>query len=700
METGGGPVDAQLARRTDAHVPRVAVRRAAFVVLVVLTLSCTAWFTWNMIRVNGTAPLELAIFVLGTLLLIPIATSFWMSVFGFVVQLRGHDALAIDVRRSDRVDLSPAATTAIVVPAFEEDMDGVVARLVATQKDLARIGRADAFDVFVLSDTIDTKRWIEEEVALASAFDRFPKPGRVHYRNRAHNVAKKAGNIADFCQRHGDHYRYMIVFDADSVMSARTLVRLVTLMELRPDVGIIQAPPVPVNRRTLFGRLQQFAARVYGPTWSTGLAYLQGGEGNYYGHNAILRIGAFMEHCRLPVLPGEPPLGGHVLSHDFVEAALMRRGGYKVYLAPDLGGSFEEPPATLIDYTARDRRWCQGNLQHARLLRMRGLHPISRLHLIMGIVSYVSAPLWLLLLLLSTAEALRWRLAEHQYFASEGALFPTWEISVQRQASFLLATVMALLFVPRALAVVARLRDARERAQFGGGMRLIASAAGECIFSMLLAPVLAFDQTKSVISILFGRSVGWPAQPRDDSGTPWSQAIRRHAGATVAGALWAWLLLDLAPEFLPWMLPVVSGMLLSIFLSRFSSRVSVGAWARRRGLLLTPEETAPPAVLRAAREELARNDDHEPHEPQTVTGNALAHVLESERVRALHLTFAAEDAASDPLEQHALEGLKLKCRLHGPAALDEREQRALLHSPAALRELASSASRHPDTNGG
>lgn len=697
MELDGGRVDAHGARRAGAHAPGIAARRAAFVVLVVLTTSCTAWFTWNMIRMNGKSPLEVAIFVLGLLLLVPIATSFWMSVLGFVVQLRGHDPLAIDVRSGDRLDLSPAARTAIVVPVFEEDMDGVVARLVATQKELAGIGRAGAFDVFVLSDTIDPKRWIDEEVALASAWTRFPSPERVHYRNRAHNVAKKAGNIADFCRRHGDRYRYMIVFDADSVMSARTLVRLVTLMELRPDVGILQAPPVPVNRRTLFGRLQQFAARVYGPTWSTGLAYLQGGEGNYYGHNAILRIDAFMEHCRLPVLSGAPPLGGHVLSHDFIEAALMRRGGYKVYLAPDLGGSFEEPPPTLIDYTARDRRWCQGNLQHARLLGLRGLHAVSRLHLVMGIMSYVAAPLWLLLLLLSTAEALRWRLAEHQYFASEGSLFPTWEISVERQASLLLATVMALLFVPRGLAVIARLRNERERAQFGGGIRLVVSAVCECVFSILLAPILAFDQTKCVIAILGGRSVGWPTQPRDDRGTPWSQAIRRHAGATLAGALWAWLLLDLAPEFLPWMLPVVSGMLLSILLSRFSSRVSAGTWARRHGLFLTPEETAPPAVLRTARDELAQNALRET--PAHI-GNALARVLEDERVRALHLAFAQENELSDPLELHALEGLKLKCRLHGPAALDAREQRTLLHSPAALHELACGSSRHPAASGG
>src|SRR6185436_13422446 len=201
----------------------------------------------------------------------------------------------------------------------------------ATWETLVLTGRASAFQIFVQSDTTDPQRWLEEELAV-SAFAAQIGPGRVHYRNRPSNEGRKAGNILDFCCRWGEQFRYMVIFDADSVMDGDTLVRLVQLMEQHADAGIIQAPPQPVNRLTLFGRLQQFAASVYGRTWAAGLVWLQGGDGNYYGHNAIVRIAPFMEHCRLPTLPGDAPLGGSILSHDFVEAALMRRAGWRVHL--------------------------------------------------------------------------------------------------------------------------------------------------------------------------------------------------------------------------------------------------------------------------------------------------------------------------------------------------------------------------------
>jgi membrane glycosyltransferase len=662
---------------------RIAARRAIFVVLVLVTLALLAELMFDMIRVNGVTPLECAIFALSMLLLLPIVMSFWIAVIGFAVE--GNDPLALSLAHEETQG-GPLSPTALVVPIYNEDVDRVLARLAASYASLARTGRADAFEIFVLSDTMDPQRWLDEEVAIARFRAQFPSPERVHYRNRIRNVGKKAGNITDFCRLHGDRFAYMIVFDADSVMSGESLVKLVRAMERHPRVGIIQAPPTPVNRRSLFGRLQQFAARAYGPTWANGLVYLQCGEGNYYGHNAILRIAPFVEHCRLPVLPGRAPLGGNVLSHDFVEAALMRRAGYEVHLAADLGGSFEEPPPTLIDFAARDRRWCQGNLQHARLLGMRGIHPISRLHLFMGVMTYASAPLWLLLLLVSTAEALREQFSEHQYFAPGGSLFPVFDISIESQAKLLLAGVMALLFVPRILALASRWRDADDRRKFGGGMRLLLSGAVECFFSILFAPILALTQTQFVISILRGRSSGWQPQTRSERGTTLAEAVQRHAGATILGAVWAVLLVRFAPSLVPWMSPFLAGMLLSIPLSIVSSRVGAGEWARRRGLLATPEETAPEPVLCLLRDRLSRLEARPARAPAS---SALERVLADPIARYAHLAFTSPQPGDDPLAEHELQRLVLKCKLHGPASLSDEEQRGLLLAPHALHTLVA-----------
>ena len=657
-------------------------RRSVFVGLVVLTVTPLALVMVDMIRANGTTFLECVILALTLFLLLPIAISFWLAIVGFAVQWSRRDPSGLDLAPGDSPHGPFDFKTAIVVPIYNEDPRRVVAALAASFASLGRTGRLDAFDFFVLSDTTDPQSWLEEELAITRFRERLRDPGRIRYRNRISNDAKKAGNIGDFCRTHGERYRYMIVFDADSLMAGSTLVRLVELMESHGDAGIIQVPAVPVNRRTLFGRMQQFAARAYGPTWAAGLAHMQGGEGNYYGHNAILRIAPFREHCELPVLRGKAPLGGHVLSHDFVEAALMRRAGYKVYLATALDGSFEEPPPTLIDYAARDRRWCQGNLQHTRLLGIPGLHPISRLHLMLGVMSYLASPLWILLLLLATVEALRWKLTEHEYFKPGGSQFPIWEISIETQATILFASVMLLLFLPRGLALISTMRDRRERLHFGGGARLAASGIAECLFSILIAPVLALAHTQFVISILMGRTTGWTSQARGDRGTSLREATLRHAGVTVLGVAWSWILLHYSTELFLWMSPVLAGMTLSIPLSILSSRVSAGERARKLGLLLTPEEVAPPAILRRFRDELDRTACDDEGDERS----ALERVLTDPRTRRAHLALVPP-RRGDPLEEHALQGLVLKVRLRGVDALSDEEQRALLLAPHAIAAL-------------
>ena len=298
----------------------------------------------------------------------------------------------------------------------------------AIHRSLDRTGRGADFDFFVLSDTADPDRWVDEELEWFDWCRSVGGFGRIFYRRRRVRVERKSGNIADFCRRWGSQYRYMIVLDADSVMSGEALVRLVQLMEGSPATGLIQTVPASVDRKTLFGRVQQFAGRVYGPMFAAGLHYWQLGDGQYWGHNAIIRVAPFMEHCALPRLPGKPPLGGEILSHDFVEAALLGRAGWDLWLAYDLPGSYEESPSSLLEEMKRDRRWCQGNLQHLRLVLTRGLEGPHRALFLNGVMSYVSALLWFCFLALSTAEGLWEAVRAPDYFPVAHSLFPDWPV--------------------------------------------------------------------------------------------------------------------------------------------------------------------------------------------------------------------------------------------------------------------------------
>ena len=294
---------------------------------------------------------------------------------------------------SVQVDVKAAAGTsrvAIIIPVYNEPVDRVFAGIRAIYGSVMARPGSDAFDIFILSDSNQPQQWVSEEAAWFRLQRELNSQDRIFYRRRPDNLGKKSGNISDFCRTWGDHYRYMVVLDADSIMSGKTLVELLRRMEANPHVGLIQTTPGIVGGESLFGRMQQFANRLYGAVFLEGLGFWQQNGGNFWGHNAIIRVKPFVEHCDLPQLPGEKPFGGHILSHDFIEAALLRRAGWEVWLAADLDGSYEEGPQSLVDFALRDRRWCQGNLQHGMVLFARGLRGKSRVHLVNGILSYVS----------------------------------------------------------------------------------------------------------------------------------------------------------------------------------------------------------------------------------------------------------------------------------------------------------------------
>ncbi len=588
--------------RADDPGGRARWRRTLFFGLTLLTASAATGMMWDILQANGLNDLDRVGLALFFVLFLWISSSFWSAVMGFAVRLRGGDPALLGAAQAD----APLASrTALIMPIHNEDTARVAAGLDVIWSSISRLPEQAAFDLFILSDTRDPHIAAAEELAWADLVARHGAGGRIFYRRRAENTGRKAGNIADFVRRWGGAYDYTIVLDADSIMSGAAMVQLARLMDAHPRVGIIQALPLPAGRDTLFARLIQFATRLSSPMLASGLTYWQLAEGNYWGHNAIIRLNAFAAHCDLPRLPGSPPLGGEILSHDFVEAAFMRRAGFEVWLLPTEHGSWEEVPSNVIDYAARDRRWAQGNLQHLGLLRARGLHWLSRVHLMTGVLSYVTSPLWLLVLLLSSSVVILQALHGHQYFVpGSHSLFPNWPKYRDGEIATLLSLTAVVLLLPKVLAAVLVLRDRTLCRGFGGAARLSASLVIEQLFSILLAPAMMLFHTTFVISILSGRPVAWRAQERGDRGIGWLEALGRHKWHVIIGITWGALILKLAPRYIWWLLPVLAGMVLSVPLTMWTSRAGIGRWMRRRGLLLTPEETAPPAELAALGERL------------------------------------------------------------------------------------------------
>ena len=573
-------------------------RRVLFLGLTFLTSLSASALMADILRTNGFTPWEKASLIVFFVLVTWITGAFWTAVAGFIVQLIGRDSAVI--HSSDGAGKPLKGRTAVVMPIYNEDTTRVFAGLDVIWSSLVKQPEQAAFDLFVLSDTRKPEIGAAEEVAWARLVERHNAQGRIFYRRRKENLQRKAGNIADFVRSWGGAYDYAVVLDADSIMSGHALVTLAQSMDAHPEAGIIQALPTPAGRETLFARLIQFAARLNSLMLASGLAFWQLGEGNYWGHNAILRLREFAAYCDLPRLPGKPPLGGEILSHDFVEAAFMRRAGFKVWLLTDLGGSFEEVPSNVPDFAARDRRWAQGNLQHLGLLPARGLHWISRLHLITGVLSYSTSPLWLAALLLSSIVVCLDAINGYQYFPTGSySLFPTWPQYRDNEIVILLAGTLGVLLMPKILGATLALLNGKLRRSFGGGVRLLISLVVEQVFSTLLAPSMMLFHTSFVVTTLAGHPVAWNAQDRGDRGITFGEALSRHKWHVAIGLVWGGVILAIAPRYIWWMSPILGGLLLSVPLTMLTSLSSAGIWMRKRGLLLTPEETDTPPELKA-----------------------------------------------------------------------------------------------------
>jgi membrane glycosyltransferase len=667
------------------------LRRSLLLALTAAQTSVAAWCMSSVLPYHGAYALELAVLVLFVVLFGWVSAGFWTAMMGFFVQLLGDERFAISAGAGlagDGAPIDRRARTAIVMPICNEDVQRVFAGIRATYESVSRTGEMKHFDFFILSDSSDPDLRVAETHAWLGLCREVKGFGNIFYRWRQHRIKRKSGNVGDFCRRWGDQYRYMVVMDADSVMSGACLARLVRLMEANPGAGIIQTAPRAAGRETLFARVQQFATRLYGPLFTAGLHYWQLGESHYWGHNAIIRLAPFMRHCALGRLPGGGSLSGEILSHDFVEAALMRRAGWGVWIAYDLPGSYEEMPPNLVDELKRDRRWCHGNLINSRLMFGEGLHPAHRAVFMTGVMAYLSAPLWFLFLVLSTVLLAVHTLVPPTYFIAPNQLFPLWPEWHQEWAMALSLGTGALLFLPKILSgALACAQGARE---YGGPLRLCASLAGEVLFSALLAPVRMMFHTQFVLTSLLGWQVHWKSPPREDAQTGWVEALRRHGAQTLLGLAWAGAVYWLNPSYLWWLLPVVGALVLSIPVSVYSSRVSIGRRMRRAGYFAIPEETNPPQELVRVRQLCAL--------PARMP--ALAEAVVDPVVNAL----ACATSVARPRQPEAVRAQRAqlidKALRAGPHGLTGREAATLLGDPLALSRLHfaawTAADAHPD----
>jgi membrane glycosyltransferase len=658
-------------------------RRLVLALLIGAPTLVAANFMLQILPDRGWEGLDISIALLFGLLFAWISLGFWTAVAGFFVLLRGGDRWSI-TRGAAAAETAPIrGRTAVVMPISEEDVARVFAGLRVTYRSIERTGAIEHFDFFVLSDSWRPETWLREEAAWAALCREAGPNARIFYRRRRARPRRKSGNVAEFCRRWGKHYEYMVGLDADSVMSGETIVRLAHLIEARPDAALIQTQPAVVRAGSLLARAQQFSSRLYGPLYSAGLHFWQLGDGQYWGHNAIIRLAPWIEHCGLPRLPGKAPFGGEILSHDFVESALLARAGWSVWLAYDLGGSYEETPPTLAEELARDRRWCQGNLQHLRLVFTKGLYGAYRTLFVNGAMAYASGLLWLAFLVLSTVLAVLVAVVEPNYFPSGRALFPAWPIWRPEWAMWLLAATAALLFLPKVLGVLWALP---RRRGFGGLFGLLASVPVELVLSSLLAPIRMFFHTKFVLTNLLGRTVTWRAAKRGEDSSGWLEAIRRHGLDALIALGWGATLYTLNPEYLWWVAPVLGALVLSVPVSVLASREGVGRLARRLGLLRTPEEVAPPAEIVELEDALGEEPP-----PESVDLRVCA-VVDPPRFR-LHRLQLRGPRKRAPEIRESREALIDRALAAGPASLSAAEWKLLLASGEDLERLHERAWR-------
>ena len=569
------------AEYADPHAPGRdgAIKRSwgndfALFSTLVMTASATVAFVYGLVDAlsisGGGSTIHWLFLILSSTAFFWISLGAAISVIGVFAKLTGRGSDTIIVPTIDAV---PRQKTALLFPIYHEDADGIAQSISKLWTELAETGSTPYFDCFILSDSRAAEAREAERAVFQALTDRFAGSHGIFYRNRADNTGKKAGNIGDWVAGFGGAYPHFIVFDADSRMTADTICRLAAAIEKNPAVGLIQTVPRLERSETVFAALQEFANNTFAPVSAAGYAAIQGPSGNYWGHNAIIRTTAFAASAGLPRLPGQAPWGGHIQSHDFVEAALLRRAGWEVELVTTLDGSYESSPPTLIDMAVRDRRWMQGNLQHVSILFAEGLVPISRFHLGIGIFAYLSSVLWLAMLasgfyLIAVDEQ---RLIT--YFGVEKSLFPNWPIFDPVAGLRVLFGTLIVVFMPKIAGLVVALSQNgvlfRQPIQ---SLKLTCLWCVELIAAAAMSPIFMLLHVRGVIEILLGRDSGWNAQCRDSPAIDLRSAWQFHKWHVAVGLVAAIAAGFISLYALAWMSPIIVGLIASPLLTHITSR--------------------------------------------------------------------------------------------------------------------------------
>lgn len=534
-----------------------------------LVAGLLGWVMHDWFKMDGITPVEGGIVGLGAFTAFWIALSVPSAVLG-----------CLPNRRARRT--GGALDVAVILPIYGEALAPIVRNASGLLRALAAAGTGHRFTLYVLSDTRDPARVMAEQRALARVMATSPGID-LFYRHRAENTRFKAGNIADWVTRWGAAHEAMLMLDADSVMDAATVVAMADEMAASPRMGLVQSVPQLLGARTLFARIQAFANTVYGSTLARGLGLWSGTAANYWGHNALIRVRAFADAAGLPDLPGRRPFGGVILSHDFVEAALLRRGGWQVSFLPDTGGSFEGTPPTLVAHAMRDRRWCQGNLQHLRLLTARGLHPLSRMHMAQGAMAYVMSLCWFALIVFWVLVGAGADEGSVRYFTDANPIFPVWPEMDAVSKLAIVVLIYGMLVAPKVIGALAFwARDWRLRSA-GGPVVFLASFVLEIVISVLMAPIMMVQHMVAVLRTLAGFDTGW--SPSDPNARPNVLTLLRfHAVEVVMGAAVCALF---ANGFLTlWLLPIGVSLVLAPVLSWSLS--SAPGWGQR--IFVTPQD--------------------------------------------------------------------------------------------------------------
>ena len=562
-------------------------RRAIFMALVIITMTALLWMTVRALSPGGFGFLDL-LFVLFFAVTLPwTVIGFWNAVIGFVIMRFARDPLAAVNPAAARIkgDEKVTASTALLLCIRNELPDRVIRNLEPMLAGIAASGTAGRFHVYVLSDTSDATVAAAEDAQFAALASAWRGKIPLTYRRREKNTGFKAGNIRDFCERWGGQHELAVTLDADSFMTTEAMLRLVRIMQANPQLGILQSLVVGLPSSSAFARLFQFGMRLGMRSYTTGATWWQGDCGPYWGHNGVFRIAPFFEHCHLPALPADAVFGGEVLSHDQIEAVLMRRAGYEVRVMPVEDNSWEENPPTLVEFLRRDLRWCQGNMQYWYFLGLPGLKFVSRYQLVFALLMFLGSPAWIGMLVLGT------------FGVASAKNLPDIVEPATAVTLFLITFVMW--FTPKYSTVTDVLTRPDARRAFGGTAWFFLGVLIETLFSILLVPIMWFGHTVFLAGLLFGRRIGWIGQTRDDHSVPFAVALRNFWPQTLLGVTSLVLLAATHPAAIPIASFIAAGLALSIPLAIITSSPQLGDAMARAGLCGLPEERDVPPALRA-----------------------------------------------------------------------------------------------------